>query len=231
MHAMRILVVEDDPAIAGLMERGLQERGYDVDLADTGARAVQVCSAHAYDAIVLDRMLPDIGGLTVLERVRGAGGMSPVLILSALGSVEDRVEGLVAGADDYLAKPFDMDELSARLVSICRRHARARSGAEDDLVVGRLRLDVASHSVRLGDDAIELNRKQFSLLAYLLRHADRVVSRTMLIENVWGYAFDPATNIVESNLSRLRSRLQDLGCDPVETRRGEGYILRSDKCA
>lgn len=242
MDAIRILVVEDDPTIAGQIHGGLTARGYDTGMAATGRAALEACRTGAFDAIVLDRMLPDANGLKLLGDLRQAarrGGrrqMPPVLMLSALGSVEDRIEGLEAGADDYLVKPFDMNELSARLTAICRRNGHDQGPDKDggDLAVGRLRLDAASHRVLLGHGAattaIDLNRKQFSLLAYLMRHADRVVTRTMLIENVWGYTFDPATNIVESNLSRLRTRLQALGCDPIETRRGEGYVLRSDQC-
>jgi two-component system OmpR family response regulator len=180
--------------------------------------------------MVLDRMLPDISGIDVLTRLRQSGHMPPVLMLSALGSVQDRIEGLTAGADDYLTKPFDTAELHARLEAICRRGNVAQP-AHDDLTVGRLRLNNAAHSVFLGDARIDLNRKQFSMLAYLMRNADRVVTRAMLLENVWGYAFDPATNIVESNMSRLRSRLQALGSDAVETLRGEGYVLNSARCA
>jgi two-component system, OmpR family, response regulator len=252
MGATKVLVVEDDAAIAQQISQGLRSSGFEIDLAPNGQAALESCRHARFDAIVLDRMLPDLSGVAVIEGLRHAGAVPPVLMLSALGSVEDRVEGLVAGADDYLAKPFDMSELSARLVAICRRGPRlatpgqagvgpdgaatAGTGPQDDeadrgaLVVGRLRLDAASHRVLLGEEAIELNRKQFSLLAYLMRQPDRIVTRAMLIENVWGYAFDPATNIVESNLSRLRTRLQTLGCDPIETRRGEGYVLRAAAC-
>lgn len=231
MSAIRVLVVEDDPTIAGQICHGLSARGYATDLAMTGQAAFDACAAHAFDAIILDRMLPDTRGEALLGRLRARGPAPAVLMLSALGSVQDRVEGLEAGADDYLPKPFDMSELNARLVAICRRGGRRTPGAENgDIAVGRLRLEAASHRVLLGGEAIELNRKQFSLLAYLMRHADRVVTRAMLIENVWSYSFDPATNIVESNLSRLRGRLQALGCDPIETRRGEGYVLRADHC-
>lgn len=233
MGAIRVLVVEDDPAIAGEICHGLTARGYHTDLAATGAAAFDACRTSSFDAIVLDRMLPDTHGVALLSDLREAGPVPAVLMLSALGSVEDRVEGLVAGADDYLAKPFDMSELSARLDAICRRGGRASAksdGEEGDIAVGRLRLDTASHRASFGTEAIELNRKQFSLMAYLMRHADKVVTRGMLIENVWAYTFDPATNIVESNLSRLRTRLQVLGCDPIETRRGEGYVLRADLC-
>ncbi|MDE1915602.1 MAG: response regulator transcription factor [Sphingomonadales bacterium] len=229
---MRVLVVEDDLAIAGQICHGLMARGYATDRAHSAQAAFDACHRTQFDAIVLDRMLPDTPGIALLGRLRAESHRPAVLMLSALGSVQDRIDGLEAGADDYLTKPFDMAELSARLVAICRRGGRNESAGEDggDIAVGRLRLDAASHCASLGEEAIELNRKQFSLLAYLMRNADRVVTRAMLLENVWGYSFDPATNIVESNLSRLRTRLAGLGCDPIETKRGEGYTLRSDQC-
>ncbi len=231
MGAMKVLVVEDDPSIAGQIARGLALRGLTTGFAATGAAACAAFDEDHYDAMVLDRLLPDMGGLAVLTHLREAGRLPPVLMLSALGSVQDRIDGLLAGADDYLAKPFDMDELSARLIAICRRPARAAPAEDGALVVGRLRLDATRHRAMLGEAAIELNRKQFSLLATLMRQTDQVVTRAMLLETVWGYAFDPATNIVESNLSRLRNRLQALGCEAIETRRGEGYVLVSAKCA
>lgn len=231
MVAMRVLVVEDDLAIAGQICHGLSARGYATDRAHSAQAAFDACHRTQFDAIVLDRMLPDTSGIALLSRLRQESRKPAVLMLSALGSVQDRIDGLEAGADDYLTKPFDIAELSARLVAICRRGGRTETGEDGgDIAVGRLRLDAASHCASFGGEAIELNRKQFSLLAYLMRHADRVVTRAMLIENVWGYSFDPATNIVESNLSRLRTRLAGLGCDPIETKRGEGYTLRSDQC-
>jgi two-component system OmpR family response regulator len=229
MNALKILVVEDDPAIAGLVSTGLEARGYRVDHAGCGRDALVACHTSPYDVVVLDRMLPDMTGLAVLNALREEGVEAPVLVLSALASVENRVEGLVGGADDYLAKPFDMSELSARLMALCRR--RPQDHAAGDLSAGALRLISASHCAALDKATAQLNRKQFSLLAFLMRHADRLVTRSMLLENVWGYEFDPATNIVESNMSRLRSRLQTLGCDPIETRRGEGYVLRTDLCS
>jgi len=227
-----VLVVEDDPIIAGVICRSLAAWGHRPIHALTGREALDHGRDGGLEAVILDRMLPDIGGIEILSRLRASGCHAPVLMLSALGSVQDRVEGLRAGADDYLTKPFDETELEARLAAICRRNLRGGDEmVAGDLAVGRLRLDNAAHRAFLGEAGIDLNRKQFSMLAYLMRHADRVVTRAMLLENVWGYAFDPATNIVESNLSRLRGRLQALDCDAVETLRGEGYVLRSAKCA
>jgi two-component system OmpR family response regulator len=186
--------------------------------------------AGDFDSVVLDRLLPDGNGIDLLRSWRRNGPVPPVLMLSALGSVKDRIEGLEAGADDYLAKPFHMAELVARVNAIVRR-VPARSAAEIAVrSIGRLRLDPSRHAACFGEASVDLNRKLYSLLAHLMLHADRLVTRDMLLEQVWGYSFSPGTNIVESNMSRLRSRLQDLSIDPILTRRGEGYTLMSGAC-
>jgi two-component system OmpR family response regulator len=226
--ALHILVVEDDPVIADHILTGLHQHGYDATLARSGGEALAAFEPNAHDAIVLDRLLPDINGLVTLDRLRRKGSTVPVLILSALGSVNDRIEGLRVGADDYLTKPFDIDELAARLAAITRRNHSRPEGAM--IEVGRLQLDPASHRASFREDALVLNRKQYSLLAHLMCNADRLVTRSMLLERVWAYRFSPTTNIVESNMSRLRAALLDLGCDPIETQRGAGYILRSERC-
>lgn len=234
---MRYLVVEDDPVIAGHIAQGLAAMGAAADCARTGADALTAVKSawtdqQPYDAIVLDRMLPDISGIDLLDHFRCWQVASPVLMLSALVTVQDRIEGLRAGADDYLTKPFDMAELAARLDAIARRSGSGSSGqAGPELAVARLRLDPSSHSARFGGVELRLNRKLFSLLAHLMHHADRLVTRDMLLEHVWGYTFVPGANIVESNLSRLRSGLQSVGCEPIETIRGQGYVLRSELCA
>lgn len=226
---MQILIVEDDPVIADHIVAGLGQRGHATTLVSTGSDALAAVQAQPHDAIVLDRLLPDTNGLALLDRLRGQGSGVPVLMLSALGSVQDRIEGLEVGADDYLAKPFDIDELAARLVALARR---AQPRPEDAVLeVGRLRLDPASHRASYRDAALVLNRKQYSLLAHLMCNADRLVTRSMLLERVWAYRFSPTTNIVESNMSRLRTALLELGCDPIETQRGAGYILRAERCA
>lgn len=228
---MDVLVVEDDLAIAGLIGRGLRAMGHHVLLAGNGRDAIRECQNRGFDAVVLDRVLPDVCGLVVLERLRAMGKTPKVLMLSALGSVQERIDGLVAGADDYLTKPFDLGELGARLAAITRRGTLNEEPETPELVVGRLRLDPAGHRALMDAGSVSLNKREYSLLAFLMRHADHVVTRSMLLQGVWDYGFEPRTNIVESNLSRLRTRLVLLGCDPVETRRGQGYVLRSDRCA
>ena len=209
---MRLLIVEDDPVIADQIARSLHAVGHQLRVATTGAAALLALRQDDCDAIVLDRMLPDLNGLSVIDQIRRDGLSTPILMLSALGSVKDRIEGLASGADDYLAKPFDMDELAARIAAIARRGTPAGDSARRN-------------------QAVTLNRRQYSLLAHLMRHADRLVTRSMLLEAVWGYAFAPTANIVESNLSRLRTALIGIDCDPIETQRGAGYTLRSERCA
>ncbi|MBU6267924.1 MAG: response regulator transcription factor [Sphingomonadales bacterium] len=231
---MKVLVVEDDPEIAGHLGRGLAALGHDTDVALSGAAAISACAAASFDAIVLDRMLPDISGIAVMQHLRrSTESQAPIVFLSALASVEDRIEGLMAGADDYLTKPFELAELNARISAVVRRGKHAPADGEkrgNDLVVGRLSLDPAGHRACFAGEDVALGRKEYSLLAFLMRHSDRVVTRAMLLEGVWNYGFQPTTNIVESNLSRLRTSLGYLGIDPIETRRGSGYVLRSDRC-
>jgi two-component system OmpR family response regulator len=226
--SVHFLIVEDDPLIAEHIVAGLNLCGHQTTLAQTGSEAIHALAGGSHDAIVLDRLLPDIDGLTVMHEARTRGHAVPVLMLSALGSVKDRIEGLQMGADDYLAKPFDLDELAARLNAIARRGVTRPDSAR--LEVGLLRLDPSSHRAIYRQSAAMLNRKQYSLLAHLMRNADRLVTRSMLLEAVWAYSFSPTTNIIESNMSRLRTALLGLGCDPVETQRGAGYVLRSDRC-
>lgn len=235
MPPLKLLVVEDDPMIAEDLQRGLSVMGHDVVLAHHGAGAVSACMTCDFDAMVLDRMLPDMTGIALIAELTRRGRRFPTLMLSALGAVRDRIEGLHAGADDYLTKPFDMEELAARLHAIIRRQDLPRAITLDvveasEAVVGRLRLEAASHRVFFEDRFQDLNRKQYSLLAYFMHHCDRVVTRGMLLENVWNYSFEPSTNIVESNVSRLRSRLEKLGCDPIETLRGAGYRFNAARC-
>lgn len=226
---MHVLLVEDDLLIARQLSESLAALGHACVHCTTAASAITAFAHGAFDAIILDRMLPDLTGTDLLKHLREQGPLPPVLMLSALGSARDKVEGLDAGADDYLAKPYDIGELNARLAALVRRGAQVHSDVIS-LSIGQLRLDGTNHKVRFGARSEHLNRVEFSLLLFLMRHADRLVTRSMLLEGVWSYSFQPATNLVDSNISRLRRRLLELGCDPVVTRRGEGYVLLSDQC-
>jgi two-component system, OmpR family, response regulator len=226
---LQLLLVEDDPLIAQELTGSLDALGHQCVHCATGAGAIGAFAQGEFDAIILDRMLPDLTGTGLLDHLREQGPLPPVLMLSALGSSRDKVEGLNAGADDYLAKPYDIGELNARLAALVRRGPQVHSDVIS-LSIGQLRLDGANHKVRFGARQGHLNRIEFSLLLFFMRHADRLVTRAMLLEGVWSYSFQPATNLVDSNISRLRKRLLELGCDPIVTRRGEGYMFLSDQC-
>ena len=222
---MRILIVEDDPHTAAFIAKGLTEDGHTVDQADNGRDGLFLATTESYDAIVLDRMLPAVDGLTVLRTLRGAGNTVPVLLLTALGDVDHRVEGLRAGADDYLVKPFAYAELSARIDSLLRR--RQSAGSEvTELRVGDLELNLLTREARRGGRNIELQPREFRLLEYLMRQAERVVTRTMLLEAVWDYHFDPQTNVIDVHISRLRQKIDRGQPKPLlHTVRGAGYRL------
>jgi two-component system OmpR family response regulator len=224
---MRILLVEDDPHTAGFIAKGLREDGHSVDHADNGKQGLFLATTERYDAIVLDRMLPQLDGMTVLKTLRGASNRTPALLLTALGDVEHRVEGLRAGADDYLVKPFAYAELSARLDSLARR-GTGGSGEPTRLHVDDLALDLLKREATRGDKAIELQPREFRLLEYLMRQAGRVVTRTMLLEAVWDYHFDPQTNVIDVHISRLRQKIDHGFATPLlHTVRGAGYRLGS----
>ena len=222
---MRVLIVEDDLEAAAYMVKGLKESGYVVDHVADGREALYRVAAETYDAVVVDRMLPGVDGLTIIKTMRSAGNAAPVLILSALGDVDDRVKGLKAGGDDYLVKPYAFAELLARLEALLRR---GRSEAPDTMLkVADLEMDLVGRTVRRAGRPIELKPKEFALLEYLMRHAGHVVTRTMLLENVWDYSFDPQTNVIDVHVSRLRQKI-DKGHDKplLSTIRGAGYSLR-----
>ena len=222
---MRVLIVEDDQEAASYMAKGLKESGYVVDHVADGREALYRVAAETYDAAVVDRMLPGVDGLTIIKTMRSAGNHIPVLILSALGDVDDRVKGLKAGGDDYLVKPYAFAELLARLEALLRR---GRSDAPDTMLkVADLEMDLVGRTVRRAGRPIELKPKEFALLEYLMRHAGHVVTRTMLLENVWDYSFDPQTNVIDVHVSRLRHKI-DKGHDKplLSTIRGAGYSLR-----
>ena len=222
---MRILLVEDDVQTAGFISKGLREDGHAVDKADNGRDGLFLATTETYDAVILDRMLPALDGLTVLQTLRGTGNVTPVLLLTALGDVDHRVEGLRAGADDYLVKPFAYSELSARLDSIARRGASGGS-EPTKLRVADLELDLLSREARRGEKRIELQPREFRLLEYLMKQAERVVTRTMLLEAVWDYHFDPQTNVIDVHISRLRQKIDAGFPKPLlHTVRGAGYRL------
>ncbi len=225
---MRILVVEDDANVSAFVAKGLREAGHVVDLADNGKDGLFLATTEAYDALVLDRMLPQVDGLAVLRTLRGSGNATPVLLLSALGEVDDRVQGLRAGGDDYLTKPFAFVELLARIEALARR-PRAGAAPEALLRVADLELDLLARTARRGGHAIELQPREFRLLEYLMRHAGQVVTRTMLLEAVWDYHFDPQTNVIDVHVSRLRAKLDRGHARPlIHTVRGAGYRLADD---
>ncbi len=221
---MRVLVVEDEVKMAGLLRRGLQEEGYAVDVAATGGEAEWAAVENPYDAIVLDVMLPDVDGFTVCRRLRVAGCWAPILMLTARDAVSDRVDGLDAGADDYMTKPFAFTELLARLRSLMRRGSSERPAV---LEAGDLTLDPAARRVRRGDVDIELTAREFALLEYFLRHQGEVLSRSRILEHVWDFAFDGDSNVVDVYVRYLREKVdRPFGCRSLETVRGAGYRLR-----
>ena len=224
---MRILIVEDDVASAQYLSKGLKAEGHSVDLAHDGREGLFLATTEKYDVLILDRMLPIADGLAVLNSLRTSGISTPALILSALGKVDDKVKGLRSGADDYLVKPFAFEELLARLEVIASRSSSAEEQTRM-LESFDLSMDLLERSVMRAGKKIELQDKEFRLLEYLLRRKGQVVTRTMLLENVWDYAFDPQTNVIDVHVSRLRNKV-DKGFDRalIETVRGAGYRLVS----
>jgi two-component system, OmpR family, response regulator len=223
---MKLLVVEDDRETASYLEKGLSESSYTVDSAGNGREGLFLAISGSYDAIVLDRMLPEMDGLAVLGALRAAGIHTPALILSALGTVDDRVKGLRAGGDDYLVKPFAFSELLARIEALLRRGAAAP--ANSVLRVGDLELDLLTRIVKRGGKPIDLLPREFRLLEYMMRNSGQVVTRTMLLEHVWDYHFDPQTNVIDVHVSRLRQKIDKNFAQPLlHTVRGAGYCLRA----
>jgi two-component system OmpR family response regulator len=222
---LKVLVVEDDSETRGYIERGLGELGHAVSSVGDGREALFRATDEAFDAIILDRMLPGLDGMTVLRSLRSAGVSAPVLMLTAVARVEDRVEGLEAGADDYLVKPFAFTELSARLNALARRPSAA-AAPETSLHAGEVEMNLLKREVRRAGRKVELQPREFALLEELMRNAGRIVTRTMLLERVWNFHFDPRTNIVETHVSRLRSKLNaGFERDVIQTVRGAGYMI------
>ncbi len=222
---MRILLIEDDSSVADFIVRGLKEAGHIVDHADNGKDGLFMATTESYDILIVDRMLPGVDGLSITRTLRASEDNTPVLILSALGQVDDRVKGLQAGGDDYLVKPFAFSELEARIVALSRR-SRGQTETETTLSLGDLHMDLLSREVRRGDRIIALQPRDFQLLEYLLRHKGQVVTRTMLLENVWDYHFDPQTNVIDVHISRLRAKIdKDFNTPLIHTVRGAGYKI------
>jgi len=222
---MRILLIEDDCSVADFIVRGLKEAGHTVDHADNGKDGLFMATTESYDIMIVDRMLPGVDGLSITRTLRASEDNTPVLILSALGQVDDRVKGLQAGGDDYLVKPFAFSELEARIVALSRR-SRGQTETETTLSLGDLHMDLLSREVRRGDRVIALQPRDFQLLEYLLRHKGQVVTRTMLLENVWDYHFDPQTNVIDVHISRLRAKIdKDFNTPLIHTVRGAGYKI------
>ncbi|PFH11814.1 two-component system OmpR family response regulator [Collimonas sp. PA-H2] len=225
---MKLLIVEDNERVALFLKKGLSESGHTSDHADNGRDGMFLAASEPYDAIIMDRMLPGgIDGLAIIEALRATGNKTPILILSALAAVDDRIRGLKSGGDDYLVKPFAFGELLARLDALLRRSQDARS--ETTLTVGDLYMDLLSHKVSRGGKAIVLQPREFKLLEYLMRHANQVVTRTMLLENIWDYHFDPQTNVVDVHVSKLRQKIDaGIECQLLRTIRNAGYMLTAD---
>jgi two-component system, OmpR family, response regulator len=222
---MRILVIEDDGETAAYLGKSLRESGHVVDLAGDGDTGFNLAEAGCYDVLIVDRMLPKRDGLAVIQGLRAKGDRTPALILSALGHVDDRVKGLRAGGDDYLPKPFAYAELLARVEALVRRIAPEEQATR--YVVGELTLDRLSHKVARAGEPLVLQPREFRLLEYLMRNAGQVVTRTMLLENVWDYHFDPQTNVIDVHMSRLRSKIDKGFATPLlHTVRGAGYVMR-----
>ena len=222
MDPVRLLVVEDDAKIASFVVKGLKQEGYAVDHAPDGDTGLALATTTPYDAAVVDVMLPGLDGLSLVKRLRLTLPHLPVLFLSARSTVEDRVKGLQAGGDDYLTKPFAFAELSARVQALLRRSTRVPETTR--LTVGDVTLDLVTRVVTVGAESIELQPREFALLAYLMRHPDRPVTKTMILEHVWDYSFDPQTNVVDVLVSRLRSKI-DPDKSRIETVRGVGYVI------
>lgn len=226
---MRLLVIEDEPEVLAYITKGMKEAGHTVDIANNGKDGLFLATTEQYDLLVVDRMLPALDGLTLIKTLRGAGNTTPTLILSALGEVDDRVKGLRSGGDDYLVKPFAFAELLARAEILGRRAQGNGATGETILSAADLSLNLLSRKVTRGKNEIDLQTREFKLLEYLLRHKGQIVTRTMLLEHVWDYHFDPQTNVIDVHISRLRRKIDDDAKESlIQTVRGAGYIIRDE---
>ncbi|MCV6587755.1 MAG: response regulator transcription factor [Marinobacterium sp.] len=222
---MRILLIEDDTTTADFISRSLKEAGHNVQHCTDGKDGLLTALDSPFELMIVDRMLPSLDGLSIIRSVRGADNNIPILVLSALGEVDSRVEGLQAGADDYLAKPFACSELLARIDALARRGGGAQEATR--FTLDDLEIDLLSHEVRRAGKLIPMQAREFRLLEYLMRHQGQVLTRTMLLENVWDYHFDPQTNIIDVHISRLRGKIdRDYDTKLLHTVRGAGYVMR-----
>lgn len=220
----RVLIVEDDEETRDYVAKGLREAGYAIEATGSGRDGLAQAVAGGFDVLVLDRMLPDLDGLSLLKSLRAAGTATPAIMLTALGAIDERVRGLKAGADDYLVKPFSFAELSARIEALLRRPAETRE--ETRLTCADLELDLVSRTARRGARRFDLLPREFQMLEYMLRRKGRVVTRTMLLEGIWDYRFDPGTNVIDVHISRLRRKVDVEGERPlIRTVRGSGYMI------
>ena len=224
---MKLLLIEDDAGMAGFILRGLKEHGHVVDHAPNGKDGLYIAASEKYDAMIIDRMLPGLDGLSIIKMLRATGNHTPAIFLTTMDGIDDRVEGLDAGADDYLVKPFAFAELLARIGALLRRPPV--SDVRTTLRVGDLEMDLLKHSVSRAGRAVDLQPQEFRLLEYLMRSEGRIVTRTMLLENVWDFHFDPKTSVVETHVSRLRTKIdKGFATELLRTLRGVGYCLRAD---
>jgi two-component system OmpR family response regulator len=222
---MKILLIEDDAEAAKYLQKGLREQGHVVDHSLQGKDGLFMATSEKYDAMIIDRMLPEVDGLTIVQTLRASGNETPIILLTALDKVDERVKGLRSGADDYLAKPYSFTELLARLETVTRRRSGDKA-AQTKLTCGDLEMDLLTRNVTRGGKDIDLQAREFALLEYLMRNSGQVVTRTMLLEHVWDYNFDPQTNVIDVHISRLRQKI-DKGFDKsmIQTLRGAGYKL------
>ena len=222
---MRVLIVEDDQQIASFITKGLKQAGFAVDHVSDGEEGLQMAKLNPYDVMVIDIMLPGLDGFSVIEKLRSKGNTIPILVLSARGSLDDKLKGFQSGSDDYLTKPFSFSELQARVQALLRRTTRGQ--IKNVLEIGDLKMDLLSRKVSRGDREIELQPREFTLLEYLMRNAGNVVSKTMILEHVWDYHFDPQTNVVDVLVHRLRTKIdKDFQIKLLHTIRGVGYVLK-----
>lgn len=221
---MKILLIEDDRESAKYLIKGLREQGHVVDHSESGKDGMFMAASEKYDAMIIDRMIPEVDGMTIVQTLRASGNDTPILFLTALDKVEEKVKGLKAGADDYLAKPYSFTELMARLETITRRKSGEK--AVTKLTCGDLEMDLLTRTVKRAGKVIDLQAREFALLEYLMRNTGMVITRTMLLENVWDYNFDPQTNVIDVHISRLRQKI-DKGFEKtmIQTLRGAGYKL------